>query len=85
MITNIVDDRKNKFQWQKIWGTVEPTCNDNSCKDADQASIDSQRIGFIQFTSHAMSLNEILIWAQKFQGENTLYLRNTNPREIHKG
>jgi len=81
MITNIVDDRKNNKKWKLIWGTVEPTFHDNSCRESDRAEPDSSRLGFIQFTSSAMPLTDILTWANQFPGENTLYLRNTNPQE----
>lgn len=81
MITNIVDDRKNNKKWKLIWGTVEPTFHDNSCHDADRAESDTSRLGFIKFTSEPMTMPELLTWANQFPGENTLYLRNTDPQE----
>ena len=80
MITNIVDDRFNDKQWSSVWGTVEPTFHDNSCKWADKAVVDSKRVGFVEFSSSAMTFAELLKWAETFPGENTLYVSNDEPK-----
>lgn len=79
MITNIVDDRKNNKKWNSVYGTIEPTFHDNSCKDADQAIVDTDRSGICVMTKSPMTLTKLLIWAESFPGENTLYIRNTDP------
>lgn len=84
MITNIVDVRKNSYKFKKVWGVVEPTCNDNSCKDADMSVIDVTRLGFIEWTKTEMLFSDLIEWANKFKGENTLYVYETDPMAITK-
>ena len=73
MITNIVDHRKHTYRWKKVTAIVEPTCHDNSCRDADQADLDES--GWIGYDELAeTSVLDAILWAQEFPCETTLYL-----------
>lgn len=77
MIYNIVDSRKNNKRWKKVWGVIEPSENDNSCREADQAEY-SNRGYFIEF-SPKLSFHELIEWAQSYDGNNTLYVYDIDP------
>ena len=77
MICNIVDHRSNDKKFRKVWGVLEPTENDNACKGADIILYSSNREWFTE-TSGLMSLSKLLTWANKFSGQNTLYIYDEN-------
>lgn len=84
MIVNIVDSRKNNKKFLKVWGVVEPTSNDNMCFDSDQSECDTARVGFIEWTTKEDTLQNVIKWAESFQGENTLYLYCEDPMQCKK-
>lgn len=71
-ICNIVDNRKNKYQYRRINAIVEATWHDNSCEGADLAPNDSAAPDFREREN--ISVAEALAWANEMPGDVTLFL-----------
>jgi hypothetical protein len=69
-IANIIDRRKRRYRYRKINAIVEATSHDNYVADADQ----SDGEGPVYDQLEHRSLADAILWAQKFDGEVTLYL-----------
>lgn len=77
MICNIVDHRKNKYQWAEVWGVVEPTWHDNRIGGASKAARDGAAPSSLG--TGPSSLSTILTWAAAFRHEMTLFLYDNDP------
>jgi hypothetical protein len=75
LIANIVDRRREKSRWRRIWGVVEPTaadcCGNGAPWDAAVACD-----GF-----RPAPMPEVLAWAADYTGHVTLHLYDHEPFE----
>jgi hypothetical protein len=71
-LCNIIDHRKRPYRFAKINCVAEPTCHDNSVKDADQAERAYKGIGYDE--QEHVSLAAAVVWAQRFDHAVTLYI-----------
>ena len=76
VIFNIIDKRKRPYRWKQITAIAEPTCNDNSVKDSDQAeSPDGDVPDFFVYDDRAaISLPDAIQWAHSLSFPVTLHL-----------
>jgi hypothetical protein len=72
MICNIVDEREHRYRWKRINAIVEPTWHDNSCRDSDQAEVDSDARVYEQRKN--ISVAEAVAWASAKPYSVTLFL-----------
>lgn len=81
-LVNIVDNRKNRYQWKAVYGVIEPTENDNSLEGADKSEDNPYGGGIVEFSYGPKALNDLIEWGQNYKhgkGEFTLYLHSDDP------
>lgn len=89
MITNIVDNRKNRYAWKRIWGVIEPTWNDGNIPGAelpdpgDWSDSIRSRPGMIAMRGPDC-MTDLIRWADATWPEvhTTLHLYESNPMAI---
>ncbi|MBI1407711.1 MAG: hypothetical protein GC145_16485 [Caulobacter sp.] len=74
MITNIKDHRKRQYRWKQVNAVIEPTWQDNGCKDSDQISPDGWKEVSIYEQRTDISLADAVIWASRVGYPVTLYI-----------
>jgi hypothetical protein len=72
MIWNIIDKRERHYRWKRINAIIEPTWQDNSCKDSDQAEKDPDADVYDE--REGVSLTEAIEWANAKPYPVTLFL-----------
>ena len=72
MISNIVDQRKQRYRWKRITAIVEPTFHDNCIDDSDQTEPELESIAYAERA--VISLADAIAWASSFPFAATLYL-----------
>jgi len=74
MIANIVDKRRHRYRWRKITAIMEATWHDNSVEDSDQSDAVRNANATGYEALEAVSLADAVAWANKADGEVTLFL-----------
>ena len=69
-IANVIDRRKRPYRYRKINAVIEASAHDNNVLDADQSHGGGPDYSELE---HA-SLADVILWAQTFSGEITLFL-----------
>ena len=73
MIANLMDLRERPYRWKSIIAVVESTAKDNDCEDSDRVDA-SLGVQIDYAEKDNISLREAIQWAEKFDGQVTLYL-----------
>jgi hypothetical protein len=77
MIWNIIDHRERPYRWKRITAIIEPTWQDNSCKDSDpcdQSEETSDEAVSVYEERVGISLADAIAWANSTAYPVTLYL-----------
>jgi hypothetical protein len=72
MIWNIIDNRERRYRWKRINAIIEPTWQDNSCQDSDQAEVDRDASCYEERMN--ISVAEAVAWATAQPYAVTLHL-----------
>ena len=75
MLRNIIDNRKNRYQWKRLNAVIENTSHDNGIRDADQSETPEDG-GILCEDKKTISLNEAVLWAERQTYPVTLFLYN---------
>lgn len=73
-LVNIVDHRKNKYQYRTINAIVEAAWHDNSIDNSDQSIKIPGNDGPDYAEMEHISLTDAIKWANEFENEVTLYI-----------
>jgi len=74
MIWNVVDERERRYRWKRINAVIEPTWQDSSCADSDQADKGSALDPCE--ARKGVSVADAIAWASGKAHPVTLYLND---------
>ena len=74
MITNIYSQRSRQYRWMQVDAVIEPTWQDNSCKDADRCDPAGWDGASVYEGRKGVSIAEAVAWANGAGYPVTLYL-----------